>query len=63
MPARRNIIPSDRVEVWLPEDIMARLKLHLYSEVEGKIPKGAYQRFFIERLNEFFKPGTTNDQR
>jgi hypothetical protein len=34
--------------------LMARLDLHLWSEVEGRVPKGGYQRFFNERLREFF---------
>jgi len=31
-----------------------RLDLILHSAVEQRVPKGAYQRFFLERLQEFF---------
>ena len=50
----RKIIRPTRLETSLPEDIRAKLDLHLYSEVEGRVPFGAYQRFLIERIQEFF---------
>ena len=40
--------------VSLPETERARLDLHLWSEVEGRVPKGAYQSFLVARLREFF---------
>lgn len=49
-----NIIPSDRINLHLPVDIKSRLDLHLFSSVEGRIPKGAYSKFFEERVREFF---------
>jgi hypothetical protein len=33
---------------------MARVDLLLFSELESRVPKGAYQKFFNERLREFF---------
>lgn len=38
----------------LPETLRARLEIELHSEVEGRVPHGAYQRFFSERLVEYF---------
>jgi hypothetical protein len=38
----------------LPEDIYARLQLHLFRESDRCIPRGAIQGFFMERLNEYF---------
>ncbi len=38
----------------LPETLRVRLDLELHSEVEGRVPHGAYQRFFSERLVEYF---------
>lgn len=49
-----KIIRPSKLTIHLPEDIRARLDLHLYSEVEGRIPFGAYQRFLSERINEYF---------
>jgi hypothetical protein len=45
----------------LPEDIRAKLDVYLFSAVEGRVPKGAYQAFFIERINEFFARQETVD--
>ena len=55
MSRRPNIIPSVMLNVALPQDIHTQLTLHLFSELEGRVPLGAYQRFFIERIREFFK--------
>ena len=38
----------------IPLDVMNKLNAYLYSPVEGRIPVGAYRKFFIERINEFF---------
>jgi len=51
---RPNIEPSVATNLHLPETVRARLDLLLFSELEGRVPKGAYQRFFLERLQEFF---------
>jgi hypothetical protein len=36
------------MNVSLPEDLATRVKLHLHSDVEGKIPHGKQQQFFTE---------------
>jgi len=51
---RPNIEPSVATNLHLPETVRTRLDLLLFSELEGRVPKGAYQRFFLERLQEFF---------
>ncbi|MDX2059904.1 MAG: hypothetical protein SFV24_18995 [Gemmatimonadales bacterium] len=55
MPRRPNIVPSRNLTMALPEDVFARLQLYLYSEAEQRVPQGAYQSFFVERINEFFE--------
>ncbi len=50
-----SIIPSERINLHLPADIKARLDLHLFSEVEGRIPKGAYTKFFEPLVRDFFR--------
>ena len=40
--------------IGLPEDLVAKVELELFSEVEGKIPFGAQQEFFTELLREYF---------
>jgi hypothetical protein len=46
---------SISTNVYLPESWRTKLDLLLYSEVDGRVPKGAYQRFFIDRLADFFE--------
>ena len=40
----------------LPEDLKARLDLHLYSEIEGCIPRGALSNLMAQLVREFFEP-------
>lgn len=49
-----KILPSHAIHLMLPEDIYARLQLHLFREADRCIPRGATQSFFVERLNEYF---------
>lgn len=49
-----NVEPSLATNLHLPESARTRLDLLLYSPLEGRVPKGAYQRFFLERLSDFF---------
>ncbi len=49
-----NTIPPTRLEVYIPADIRARMDLHLYSSVEGRVPHGAYKKFLCELIREFF---------
>ncbi len=54
MPRRPELIPRTRLETKLPQDVRARLDLFLYSVLEQRVPQGAYQAFFLERIREFF---------
>jgi hypothetical protein len=54
MARRPLIIRPVKINLCLPEDLHARLMLHLYSESEQRVPQGAIQRFFVDRLLEFF---------
>lgn len=54
MPRRPSLTPSRPLTVRLPADLMARVELLLFSELEGRVPLGGYQEFFTQRLIEFF---------
>ena len=41
---KKAIRPVEK-NVSLPEDLVARVELELYSELEGKVPFGAWQRY------------------
>ena len=49
-----KIIPSVKLTLMLPSDVMLKMNLHLYSPVLARIPKGSYQKFLCELINEFF---------
>lgn len=49
-----SIVRPRKLTLHLPEDVATRLELHLFSPGEGRIPQGAWQRFLVERINEFF---------
>ena len=51
-----NVLRSIKLTLCLPEDLYAKLSVHLYSAAEGRVPKGAYQKFFSDRINEYFQP-------
>lgn len=54
MSRRPNIDRPIAMTLKLPESIRARLDLHLFSELEGRVPQGRYQEFFLARIQEFF---------
>jgi hypothetical protein len=54
MSGKPKLMRPIKLSTTLPEDIHARLMLHLFSPSEGKIPKGAIQQFLVERISEFF---------
>ncbi len=58
MPKPPNIIPPTRLEFRLPEDLRARLDLTLYSDLEQRVPHGAYAKFFAARIREHFEWST-----
>ena len=48
---RKAIRPVEK-NISLPEDIVARVELELYSELEGKVPFGAWQRYLEGLIRE-----------
>lgn len=53
MPRPPNIIPPTHLRTSLPLDLRARLDMHLWSESEGRVPMGAYQRLLIALLSDY----------
>lgn len=52
MPRPPNVVRPVQLCLMLPEDVRAWLDLYLYSEVEGRVPQGAYQAFFLRKIRE-----------
>lgn len=55
MPKPPNVIRPYRLNINIPEDLKVKIDLHLWSEVEGRVPHGAHRAFFIQLANEYFK--------
>lgn len=54
MGRRKELDPRVPLFLMLPASVRTRLDLHLFSELEGRVPQGSYQQFFLERIREFF---------
>ena len=54
MPRKPELDRPTRLDLRLPESWRTRLDLLLFSEVEGRVPQGRYQEFFLSRMKEFF---------
>lgn len=54
MPRRPNLDRPTSLATSIPESLRGRLDLHLFSEVEGRVPHGAYQELILRLLREFF---------
>lgn len=52
MPRPKNTIPTIEKTVSLPEDVVAAIDLELFSEVEGKVPFGAWKGFLTRLARE-----------
>lgn len=50
MARPRNLIRSESLHLRLPGPLQEKLSGLLHSEVEGRVPVGAYQTFFTELL-------------
>lgn len=58
MPRPKPIIPNEELHITLPQDVKGRLSLALWSELEQRVPFGAYNNFFKERVREYFERGS-----
>jgi len=53
VPRPPNIIRPIPLQTSLPEDLRARLDLHLWSNSEMRVPLGAYQKLIVQLLSEY----------
>lgn len=52
MARPRKIDRPVRKKLCFPESLVARVDLELYSDLEGQVPFGAWQKFLIELVEE-----------
>lgn len=50
-----NIIPCVKLNLAIPIDLMTRLNLHLWSDVEHRVPKGSYQKLIVPLIREYLE--------
>lgn len=55
MPPRKSIIPMKPLTITMSAELLEKLRIFLTSTRDGKVPKGAFQRFFVTRTEEFFR--------
>jgi hypothetical protein len=60
VPRQPNIIRSTSLDLAIPEDLRIKLDLELFSEVEGRVPKGAYKNFICGLLTDYFRQKETD---
>ena len=57
MTRQRHPVRPISVTTTVPEDLLVRLQLHLFSELENRVPYGAMTKFFASRIREYLDGG------
>lgn len=55
MPKPRNLVPTVHFHIKLPEPLHALMTLHLFSEIEGRVPHGKYMDFVSALIKGYFE--------
>jgi hypothetical protein len=55
MPRHKKVDRPVEKRISFPTSLVARVELELYSELEGRVPMGAWQRFLIGLIEERFR--------
>lgn len=63
MPRPKSAIPKVTKELSLPRDLVAKVDLALYSELEERVPHAAWQQLLVQLLNDWLEKinGNGND--
>lgn len=54
MPRKPDIDRPTVLHLMMPESLRAKIDLWLFSQVEGRVPRGAYQAFILPLIRDFF---------
>jgi hypothetical protein len=54
MARPKQTTPAVPINLSLPEPLAAKVQIELFSELEGRIPVGAYKQFFTDLLENYF---------
>lgn len=55
MPRAKHIDPPKHIGTVIPESLWSKVQLELYSELEGKVPYGAFQKLVRGLLTDWLK--------
>ncbi len=58
MPRKPAVTPNKHLHTTIPADLAARLDILLWSELENRVPQGAYQEFICNAIRDFFNKRT-----
>lgn len=54
MPPKAKITPNKHIHTTLDAALYDKIEGYLFSELEGRVPKGAMQAFLTRQIQEFF---------
>jgi hypothetical protein len=54
MPPKAKITPNRHIHTTIDAALADRIEEFLFSELEGRVPKGAMQAFLTRQIQEFF---------
>lgn len=52
MPRPLKVDRPAKTHIYFPESVMGRLRLQLFSELEGRVPHGAISEFVVQAVRE-----------
>lgn len=55
MPRPKKVDRTQRIEVQIPASILTKVKLELYSELEGRVPFGSMSELLTELMTDWLK--------
>ena len=61
MPKPKRTVRPTYLNLAVPENIRAVLDLRLYSELEGRVPHGAYSQYICALIMKDLFPGEANE--
>lgn len=60
MPRPLKTVRPVEKRISLPEDLVAQVNLKLWSELEGKVPFGAWQEYLVRLIQQDLREGDSH---
>lgn len=60
MPRPLKTVRPVEKRISLPEDLVAQVNLKLWSELEGKVPFGAWQEYLVRLIQKDLQEGSSH---